>query len=253
MDFDDLEGAEQDDEAQIVAPKQYFAAALEEEDEEVEKVEATVEGLAKALTEERKERRRLEKRLALITKQMQGMQCRVAETPGLWALGKRTPTIHPSAYIAPGATVIGSVKLGRDASIWFNCTVRADNEQITIGEGTDIQDNSIVHCDEGKPVTIGANVLVGHQVCLHGCRIGDYCLIGMRTVMLDNSRVGSNCFVAAGSFIGENKTFPDNCVIGGNPAKKISDIEGGMLYMVKNAYQTYIENKDRYVRELQPY
>mmetsp|Transcript_92943 Transcript_92943/g.216024 ORF Transcript_92943/g.216024 Transcript_92943/m.216024 type:complete len:260 (-) Transcript_92943:94-873(-) len=259
MDFDDLETAEAEDEAEIVPPRHYFDfPAQKEEEEEADvpegsKVEATVEGLAKALTEERQQRRRLEKELVMLRKQMEGMRLRVGESPGLWQLQRRTPEIHPSAYVAPGATVIGSVKLGRDASVWFNCTIRGDNEQITIGDGTDIQDNSILHCDPGKPLTIGKHVLVGHQVCLHGCTVGDTCLIGMRTTMLDNSRVGNNCFVAAGSFIGENKVFPDNSVIGGNPAKKISDIEGPMLTTVKHAWESYVENKDRYSRFLKPY
>merc|ERR1719150_1023303 len=135
------------------------------------------------------------------------MQCRVSETPGLWQLRNRLPQIHPSAYIAPGATVIGSVIVEKNASVWFNCTIRADNEIITIGEGTDVQDNSILHCDPGKPLTIGKNCLVGHQVCLHGCTIGSNCLIGMRTTILDNAKVGNNCFVAAGSHIGENRVF----------------------------------------------
>mmetsp|Transcript_37815 Transcript_37815/g.112898 ORF Transcript_37815/g.112898 Transcript_37815/m.112898 type:complete len:255 (+) Transcript_37815:75-839(+) len=254
MDFDDLEGAEEEDKAAVVPPKKYYEVPDDEEDDgEDVKVEATVEGLAKALTEERKQRRQLEKQLARMSKQLQGMRMRVDEAPGLWQLGRRVPEIHPTAYIAPGATVIGTVRMARDSSVWFNCTVRGDNELITIGQGTDIQDNSVLHCDPGKPIVIGDEVLVGHQVCLHGCHIGSNCLIGMRTTMLDCSRVGNNCFVAAGSFIGENKVFPDNCVIGGNPAKKVADIEGAMLETVKHAWEGYVENKERFLKQLKPY
>ncbi|OLP84961.1 ABC transporter B family member 25 [Symbiodinium microadriaticum] len=187
------------------------------------------------------------------------------DKPGIWSLGSRHPQIHPSAYVAPGASIIGTVTLRKDASVWFNCTLRGDNEVITIGEGSDIQDNSVLHCDPGKPLVVGRNCLVGHQVCLHGCRIGENCLIGMRTTILDNVVIGSNCFVAAGSFIGEGRSFPDNSLIGGNPAKRIADLETDPAKMaaVMNAASSkglaanrpeapagYVENKERYTKDL---
>jgi len=149
--------------------------------------------------------------------------------------------------------VIGTVILQKNASIWFNSTVRGDNEVITIGEDTDVQDNSVLHCDPGKPLTIGKNCLVGHQVCLHGCTIGPNCLIGMRSIILDNSKVGRCCLVAAGTFIGEGREFPDNSLIGGNPAKKIVDLDQEKLNMVMNAASGYVENKTRFMELLGPY
>jgi len=263
MDFADLDDVEEQDAAEIVEKKDYFPEPEDKEDEEeIDKpVEANVEKLSKALMEERKQRRQLEKKLDLLAKQMQGLTMRV-ETPGTWFLSgdgdmdpMRTPSIHPSAFIAPGASIIGSVKIERDASVWFNCTVRSDNEIISIGEGSDIQDNSILHCDPGTPLTVGKNVLVGHQVCLHGCTIGDNCLIGMRTVMLDRSKVGNNCFVAAGSHIAEGREFPDNSLIGGNPAKRVMDLseDPKMLAMAKTGALSYVQNKNRFQEQLRPF
>jgi len=257
MDFDDLDEAEVVDETEIVQPKNYYEVgtddSVQEEQDVDDLAEPTLEGLAKALAEERKQRRQLERRLDVLSKKMSGMRLRVDESPGLWALGSRTPSIHPTAFIAPGASVIGTVKMERDSSVWFNCTLRGDNENITIGAGSDVQDNSILHCDPGKPLSIGKNVLVGHQVCLHGCTVGNNCLIGMRTTMLDESKVGNDCLVAAGSFIRERIKFPDGCLIGGNPAKKIADLDAQQLELVRSCASSYVENKERFLSDLKPY
>lgn len=215
----------------------------------------TVEFLAKKLAKERQHRKRLEKKLDIIMQGVQELASRQDKIPDIWALGERRPAIHPTAWVAPGASLIGTVILHPNSSVWFNCTLRGDNELITIGEDTDVQDNSVLHCDPGKPLTIGKNCLVGHQVCLHGCTIGENCLIGMRTTILDNAKIGSNCFVAAGSFVGEGKVFGDNLLIGGNPAKKIQEITESdpMCLTLKMAASTYVENKERFQKHLKPF
>ncbi|CAE7195584.1 unnamed protein product, partial [Symbiodinium sp. KB8] len=266
MDFDDLE------EQEIVSASNQRALRSEpdldlgeDDEDDVDLQQPTLEALTCLVLQEREKRKRAERALKKVASRLQQLQNRLEDKPGIWSLGSRHPQIHPSAYVAPGASIIGTVTLRKDASVWFNCTLRGDNEVITIGEGSDIQDNSVLHCDPGKPLVVGRNCLVGHQVCLHGCRIGENCLIGMRTTILDNVVIGSNCFVAAGSFIGEGRSFPDNSLIGGNPAKRIADLETDPAKMaaVMNAASSkglaanrpeapagYVENKERYTKDL---
>jgi len=229
----------------------------EEEEEDVEEddeaIEPTLESLVKTLTSERQKRKDVERQMKKMTKEIRFLRARLNESPGMWKLQERTPKIHPSAYVAPGAAIIGSVELKKDASVWFNSTVRGDNEQITIGEGSDVQDNSILHCDPGMPLIIGKNCLIGHQVCLHGCKIGDNCLIGMRTTIMDNAEVGENTYVAAGTHIPEGKKIPPNSFVQGNPMKRIEleKMPGG-LEAVQMSAPTYVQNKDRFKAHLQP-
>eukprot|EP00930_Biecheleria_cincta_P033059 TRINITY_DN22900_c0_g1_i1.p1 TRINITY_DN22900_c0_g1~~TRINITY_DN22900_c0_g1_i1.p1 ORF type:complete len:348 (+),score=86.56 TRINITY_DN22900_c0_g1_i1:73-1116(+) len=227
----------------------------EEEDveEEDEAIEPTLEGLVKALTSERQRRKDLERQTKKMTKEIRFLRARLNESPGMWKLQDRTPKIHPSAYVAPGAAIIGTVELEKDASVWFNCTVRGDNEQIKIGEGSDVQDNSILHCDPGMPLIIGKNCLIGHQVCLHGCKVGDNCLIGMRTTIMDNAEIGENTYVAAGTHIPEGKKIPPNSFVQGNPMKRIEleKMPGG-LEAVQMAASAYVLNKERFKAHLQP-
>mmetsp|Transcript_52785 Transcript_52785/g.98861 ORF Transcript_52785/g.98861 Transcript_52785/m.98861 type:complete len:263 (+) Transcript_52785:40-828(+) len=259
MDFDDLEEQEATAaETQQTLRKSELELNFCEDDEPDEPIDLqqpTLEALARALLQEREKRKKAEMAVQKVASRLQQLQSRLEVKPGIWSLGPRRPNIHASAYVAPGASIIGTVTLRKDASVWFNCTLRGDNEVITIGEGSDIQDNSILHCDPGKPLVVGRNCLVGHQVCLHGCKIGENCLIGMRTTILDNAVIGKNCFIAAGSFIGEGKSFPDNSLIGGNPAKRITDLETDPAKMaaVMNAASSYVANKDRFMKELQPY
>mmetsp|Transcript_37950 Transcript_37950/g.80690 ORF Transcript_37950/g.80690 Transcript_37950/m.80690 type:complete len:266 (+) Transcript_37950:88-885(+) len=223
------------------------------EDKEEPLDDSSVSSLGKALAKDRIATRRLEKRVDALMSGFRQLQVRFQESQGIWVLGSRRPSIHPTAYIAPGATVIGTVVMHKNSSIWFNTTVRGDNEIITIGEDTNIQDNSVLHCDPGIPLTVGRNVLVGHQVCLHGCTIGENCLIGMRTTMLDGSQVGNNCFVASNTFIGQNVKFGDNALIGGTPAKKVIDLDAEKLAIVSTAGAGYVENKEKFRALLAPY
>jgi len=122
-------------------------------------------------------------------------------------------------FIAPSASVIGSVVLGHETSIWFNAVVRGDNDVITIGDGSQVQDGCVLHVDLGVPLTIGSNVSVGHKAVLHGCTVEDGCLIGINSVVLNNARVGKNCLIGANTLISENKVIPEGMLVLGSPGR----------------------------------
>lgn len=134
------------------------------------------------------------------------------------------PQIAESAWIADSAQVMGDVQLGADASVWFGTVVRGDTAHITIGEGTNVQDASVLHADEGMPLTIGRHVTVGHQVMLHGCTIGDESLIGIGAIVLNGAKIGKNCLVGAGALVTEGKEFPDGSMIIGSPARVVRQL-----------------------------
>ncbi|MBU4487367.1 MAG: gamma carbonic anhydrase family protein [Candidatus Delongbacteria bacterium] len=134
------------------------------------------------------------------------------------------PEIDESVFVAPSAHIIGRVKIGRNSSVWFNATIRADMDDVIIGEYSNIQDNCCLHQTEGYPLIIGNNVIVGHSVTLHGCKIGDNTLIGMGATILDDAKIGKCSIVAAGSVVLEHKSFPDYSLIAGIPAKVIKEL-----------------------------
>ena len=133
--------------------------------------------------------------------------------------GKKLSTDGDDFWVAPNATVIGNVIMEKDSSIWFQCTIRGDNEPITIGAGSNIQDNSVIHTDPGCPCTIGSNVTVGHMAMLHGCQIGDGSLIGIGAVILNNAKIGKNCIIGAKALITEGSLIPDGSLVMGIPGK----------------------------------
>ena len=138
----------------------------------------------------------------------------------IYRLGDKQVEIRGEDYfVAHNATVIGSVILENDASVWFNCVLRGDNDPITIGEGTNIQDGSVLHTDAGVPLTIGKGVTVGHKVMLHGCVIGENSLIGMGATVLNGAKIGNNCLIGAGALIPEGKEIPDGSLVMGMPGK----------------------------------
>ena len=139
----------------------------------------------------------------------------------IYQLGEHIPDIAPSAFIAESATLIGKARVGAGASVWFGATIRGDNEWITVGENSNVQEGCVLHTDPGAPLDIGANVTIGHQAMLHGCTIGDGSLIGIQAVILNRAVIGKNCLVGAGALITEGKVFPDNSLIVGSPAKAI--------------------------------
>jgi carbonic anhydrase/acetyltransferase-like protein (isoleucine patch superfamily) len=145
-------------------------------------------------------------------------------------------------WIAGSAEVMGNVILKANASIWYGCVLRGDNDPITIGENSNIQDLSVIHTDIGAPVTIGANVTVGHRVILHGCEIGDDTLIGMGSTILNRVKIGKNCIIGANALIAEGKEIPDNSLVMGAPGKVIKDVSPQQIQMIKMSALHYVEN-----------
>lgn len=128
---------------------------------------------------------------------------------------------HPESWIAPTAVVIGNVKIDKDASIWWGSVLRGDNDLIHIGEGTNVQDGSVLHTDPGYELTLGKNVTIGHMVMLHGCTVGENSLIGIGAVVLNGAKIGKNCLIGAKSLITEGKEIPDYSVVMGAPGKVV--------------------------------
>lgn len=142
----------------------------------------------------------------------------------LYALGADSPEIAASVYVAPTATVIGKVILAEHASVWFGATLRGDNEIISIGARSNVQDSAVMHTDPGFPLTIGADVSVGHQAMMHGCTVGAGTLIGIQAVLLNGAIIGKGCLVGAGALITERKVFADGTLIIGAPAKAVREL-----------------------------
>ena len=165
----------------------------------------------------------------------------------IYSLGCKTiETKSKQFYIAPSANLIGNVWLGDNASIWWNAVLRADNEPITIGNKTNIQDGCVLHTDPGYPIEIGANVSVGHLCMLHGCVIGDGALVGIGSVILNGAEVGTNCLIGANSLITEGKKIPENSLIMGSPGKVIRQVNESDLSQMKQNVQSYVKRSKLY-------
>ena len=163
----------------------------------------------------------------------------------LYELDGMNPRVADSAWVAESAEVMGNVELHEDSSIWFGAVLRGDNEPITIGEGTNVQDGSVLHADFGQPLTLGARVTVGHKVVLHGCTVGDESLIGIGAVVLNGARIGRNCLVGAGALVTEGKEFPDGSMIIGSPAKAVRQLTPEQIEGLRKSAQGYVENARR--------
>lgn len=168
----------------------------------------------------------------------------------LYELDGVAPQLAPGAWVADSAQVIGDVRLGEDASIWFGAVARGDTDTLTIGRGSNVQDQSVLHADKGAPLTIGEYVTVGHQVMLHGCTIGDNTLIGIQSVVLNNARIGRNCIVGAGSVVTEGKEFPDNSLIIGAPAKVVRTLDDAAAAKLRESAEHYVDNARRFAAGL---
>ena len=149
-------------------------------------------------------------------------------------------------FVADNATVLGSVILKHNASVWYNAVVRGDNDPIVIGANSNVQDGSVLHTDAGIPLTLGDYVTVGHLVMLHGCTVDDNSLIGIKTVILNHAVIGKNCIVGANSLITEGKTFPDNSLILGAPARVVRQLRDEEVAAVKRMAEHYVENFQRH-------
>ena len=156
------------------------------------------------------------------------------------------PEVAETAWIADSAQVIGRVVMGPDSSVWFGSVLRGDNDPITIGEGSNVQDGSVLHTDKGKPLDIGKHVTIGHNVILHGCTIGDESLIGMGAIVLNGAKIGKHCLVGAGALVTENKEFPDGSLIVGNPAKVVRQLTDEQIAGLKRSAQGYMANAKRF-------
>ena len=136
----------------------------------------------------------------------------------------KTPQISPEAFVAETAALIGDVSVGRDSSVWFGAVIRGDNEPITVGEGTSIQDNAVLHTESGHPLTIGSNVTVGHGAIVHCSSVGDNTMVGMGAILLDGAVIGRNCIIGAGAVVRERAVVPDGTMMVGVPAKPVREL-----------------------------
>lgn len=168
----------------------------------------------------------------------------------IYQLGEHAPDIDPSAYIADSANVIGKARVEANASIWFNVTIRGDNELITVGENSNVQEGCVLHTDPGLPLTIGKNVTVGHQAMLHGCTIGDGSLVGIQAVILNGAKIGKNCLVGAGALVTEGKEFPDNSLILGSPAKAVRTLTEDDAARLQFGAAIYVKRGQQFKQEL---
>ncbi|WJR66513.1 gamma carbonic anhydrase family protein [Neorhizobium sp. CSC1952] len=172
----------------------------------------------------------------------------------LYALGEFKPKLPaPDRYwVAPDATVIGKVELGEDVGIWFGSVLRGDNEPITVGAGSNIQEGVMIHTDPRYPVRIGRDCTIGHHAIIHGCIIGDNSLVGMGATILNGARIGSNCLVGANALVTEGKEFPDNSLIVGSPARAIRTLDEEAVEKLRQSAVRYVENWKRFARDLRP-
>jgi carbonic anhydrase/acetyltransferase-like protein (isoleucine patch superfamily) len=168
----------------------------------------------------------------------------------IYSLGDKKPVIPASCYVAEEATIIGDVRLGENVSILPGAVLRGDNEPITIGDGSNVQDNSVLHTDPGCPIDIGKGVTIGHLVMLHGCTIGDGALIGVAAVVLNKSVIGKQSLVGAGAVVTEGKTFPDRAVIFGSPAKAAREVTEDNVTRLRLSAESYVRRGSQYKANL---
>lgn len=170
----------------------------------------------------------------------------------IYALADKKPQLPPEGeyWVAPNAILTGDVILKPGASVWFGAVLRGDNDPITIGRDTNIQDGSVLHSDPGEPLTIGDGVTVGHMVMLHSCEIGDNTLIGIGAVVLGRAVIGKNCLIGANTLITEGKVIPDGSLVMGQPGKVVRQLEPGQIEALKASAAHYVQNWKRYVRDL---
>ncbi len=164
----------------------------------------------------------------------------------LYALGDVRPQLHSDTWTAPDANLIGRVVLETGASVWFGSTLRGDNEEIRIGEGSNVQENCVMHTDMGFPLTIGRNCTIGHKVMLHGCTIGNNSLIGMGATVLNGARIGNNCLIGAGALITEGKEIPDGSLVMGAPGKVVRHLDEAAIKGLEMSAIHYQDNMRRF-------
>ena len=168
----------------------------------------------------------------------------------IYQLGEDAPQIDPTAWVADSANLIGKVTLGANATVWYGVTIRGDNERITIGPDSNVQEGTVMHTDMGFPMTLGTGVSIGHMAMLHGCTIGDGALIGIQAVIMNGARIGKGCLVGAGALVTEGKEFPDNTLILGSPAKAVRTLDEGDVARLREIADGYVARGKLYRAEL---
>ncbi|MCX7300048.1 MAG: gamma carbonic anhydrase family protein [Rhodobacterales bacterium] len=164
----------------------------------------------------------------------------------IWQLDGHAPQLNHSAWVAPGAQLVGKVHLLADSSVWFGAVLRGDNEWIIVGEGTNIQENSVLHTDMGYPLGIGAGCTIGHKAMLHGCTIGDNSLIGMNATVLNGAVIGRDCLIGAGALITEGKVIPDGSLVMGAPGRIVRQLDEAGIARLRASALSYQENARRF-------
>jgi len=170
----------------------------------------------------------------------------------IYRLGGRTPEVGDEAWVAPSATVLGSVVLGARSSVWFGATIRGDNDLITVGEESNVQDGAVLHTDPGIELTIGRGVTIGHQAMLHGCTVGEYSLIGIHSIVLNRAKIGRFCIIGANALITEGKEIPDYSVVMGSPGKVVKTLGPDDELTFRMLAANYVANARRFRTELEP-
>ena len=170
----------------------------------------------------------------------------------IYQLGEHAPQLRDRNFVAPNAAVIGRVLMEKGASVWWNVTIRADNDLITLGENVNVQDGSVIHTDGGVPVTLHRNVSVGHLVMLHGCTVGENSLIGIGAIVLNRAQVGRNCLIGAGALVPEGKVIPDGSLVLGMPGKVVRSLSPEEIAMNTWIADHYVEHAARYREGLKP-
>jgi carbonic anhydrase/acetyltransferase-like protein (isoleucine patch superfamily) len=168
----------------------------------------------------------------------------------LYRIGNSTPNKHPAAWVSASAEVSGNVRLEASVSVWFTAVIRGDNEPISIGSRSNVQEGAILHSDPGYPLTIGDDVTVGHRAVLHGCTVGDGSLIGIGAIVLNGARIGRSCIVGAGAVVTEGKAFPDFSIIVGTPARVTKQLSPEQVESLKANAAHYVENARRFKADL---
>lgn len=168
----------------------------------------------------------------------------------IYSLGDKTPKIDPQSWIAPNATVIGTVELQAFASLWFNVVARGDSDWIIVGEGSNVQDGTVLHTDPGIRLTIGKHVTIGHKAMIHGCSIGDGSLIGINAVILNNAVIGRECLIGANALIPERMVIPDRSLVVGSPGKIIRQLSDDAAASLRRSAQHYVDNAASFAKNL---
>lgn len=169
----------------------------------------------------------------------------------IYALDDLQPEIPDEFHwVAPSAVLVGRIVLKKDSSVWFGAVLRGDNEPIIVGEGSNIQENSVLHTDMGYPLTIGAGCTIGHKAMLHGCTIGDNSLIGMSAIVLNGAVIGKNCLIGAGALVTEGKVIPDNSLVMGAPGKVMRTLNEAQIDGLRGSAEQYVNNAKRFSADL---